>query len=488
MGFAPMAQLPDFSEVSDEVAKEHLMRLVTGIDAAFRDRRVRNCVFTGTGPGAGATTVALRVKEMLETLGRAAVVMDGTVAPLHLVVDEAEGQPAEMVLTDTAPLTTSAETEYLARHADCTIVVIDSGVATRAQLRTIASVLDCLHVPLVGFVLNRVRLANADQAFRRSLEETKRDLRYEKLSADRQTLQTLHAAVELGRASLEPESALAGQGAASSLEEITSTAASVEVLDPPAAAEPTPQAEPGAVTAPQEPEPARSDVAPPDDIPWWLRQTPARANTALTQPPMPRAGRRHGVSSRSDGSEPPHETAKPATEKRTNVAPPRLSDLRGTFFSAGLKELDVARNATQQSAEAELLMSAIAPFEPLFNHTAPAHSSVPAYPVEGGAEHAAAARTFIPIPDPAITPSATNGADAHGNRSRPVVKQRELHPSRSVAPEKNGARHGGNGDHPRRGQNHTTEEQGGVLDDVQTLPSKRGQYRKNDWEQGNGQK
>ena len=43
-------------------------------------------------------------------------------------------QQESLVLTDTAPLAISAETEYLARFVDCAIVVVESGVTTRAQL------------------------------------------------------------------------------------------------------------------------------------------------------------------------------------------------------------------------------------------------------------------------------------------------------------------------------------------------------------------
>jgi hypothetical protein len=74
-----------------------------------------------------------------------------------------------LVLTDTAPLAVSAETEYLARFVDCAIVVIESGVTTRAQLRAAAATLQRLDVDAVGFVLNRVGLKKADPAFRRSL-------------------------------------------------------------------------------------------------------------------------------------------------------------------------------------------------------------------------------------------------------------------------------------------------------------------------------
>jgi hypothetical protein len=65
-----MAQLPDFAEVSDEVADEHLLRLAAGIEYASKEGGMRNCIFTGAAPEAGATTVATRVRDMLEVMGR----------------------------------------------------------------------------------------------------------------------------------------------------------------------------------------------------------------------------------------------------------------------------------------------------------------------------------------------------------------------------------------------------------------------------------
>jgi hypothetical protein len=81
-----------------------------------------------------------------------------------------------LVLTDTAPLAVSAETEYLARFVDCAIVVIESGVTTRAELREAAGTLQRLGVGAVGFVLNRVGLAKADTAFRAALEAVEKHL------------------------------------------------------------------------------------------------------------------------------------------------------------------------------------------------------------------------------------------------------------------------------------------------------------------------
>ena len=57
LGYAPMAQLPDFDEVSDEVAEEHLLRLASSIEFAANDGQLTSCVFTGTGPGVGVTTI-----------------------------------------------------------------------------------------------------------------------------------------------------------------------------------------------------------------------------------------------------------------------------------------------------------------------------------------------------------------------------------------------------------------------------------------------
>jgi hypothetical protein len=90
---------------------------------------------------------------------------------------ETETREDSLVVTDTAPLAVSAETEYLARFADCAIVVIASGVTTRAELREAARTFARLKVAAVGFVLNRVRLEKADATFRKSVEGVERHLR-----------------------------------------------------------------------------------------------------------------------------------------------------------------------------------------------------------------------------------------------------------------------------------------------------------------------
>ncbi len=225
-----MALLPDFSEVPDEVVEVQLLRLAAGIERTFTARNLRNCVFTGAGRGVGVTTVATRVKELLETLGKVAVIVDGAGIslfasgreereaakqgdPLGVLRQGAneKGGPGVMVLTDSSPLTESAETEQMVRSADCAIVVIESGVTTRAQLRAAADALQRIKATAVGFVLNRVPLAKADPAFRRSVKETERQLRNQGQSTDWQMLQTLRSAIEEGRATLNLDAGAANQ-------------------------------------------------------------------------------------------------------------------------------------------------------------------------------------------------------------------------------------------------------------------------------------
>lgn len=192
LGFMPMAQLPDFAEVGAGVEEEYLLRLAGALEHAYQQGELKSCIFTGVAPGSGATTVATRVTAMLEAMGRSTVLVDasGTPAPAAEAesAPEAESglvpaprgsrstallqQMAEetgedtIVLSDTAPLLVSGETEYLARFVDSAIVVIQSGVTTKAQLRDVAHTLQRLDVSAVGFVLNRISKETANPSFR----------------------------------------------------------------------------------------------------------------------------------------------------------------------------------------------------------------------------------------------------------------------------------------------------------------------------------
>lgn len=195
LGFMPMAQLPDFAEVGAGVEEEYLLRLAAALEHAYQQGELKSCIFTGVAPGSGATTVASRVTAMLEAMGRSTVLVDASSAPLPAPTaesaPEAESglvhaprgsrptallqQMAEetgedtIVLSDTAPLLVSGETEYLARFVDSAIVVIQSGVTTKTQLRDVAHTLQRLDVSAVGFVLNRISKETANPSFREAV-------------------------------------------------------------------------------------------------------------------------------------------------------------------------------------------------------------------------------------------------------------------------------------------------------------------------------
>jgi uncharacterized protein involved in exopolysaccharide biosynthesis len=239
LGFAPMAALPDFTQVSEEVAEEHMLRLSAGIEYARQQGNLKSCIFTGTGSGTGVTTVATRVRSTLESLGRAAVLVDASGTPpppasatagglglndassqlarqrgsrptavLHQLAEELETEDESLVLTDAAPLSVSAETEYMARFVDAAIVVIQSGVTTRTQLREAASTLQRLDVTAVGFVLNRVGLEKADASFRRSVCGIEQHLRAQSSShakgAERKGPAVPEASAKVDQAPREP--------------------------------------------------------------------------------------------------------------------------------------------------------------------------------------------------------------------------------------------------------------------------------------------
>ncbi|MGA2538484.1 MAG: hypothetical protein ABSF53_20920, partial [Terracidiphilus sp.] len=205
LGYPPLAQLPDFNEVSNGVAEEYLLRFASAIEHARKQSHLRSCVFTGTDAGNGVTMLVNRVAGMLEAMGRPTVLVDASGAPaplthpsarsvqdtpglvlaervtrptalLQQMAEETETQEESLVLTDTAPLPVSAETEYLARFVDCAIVVIESGKTTRRELREAAATLVRLDVAAVGFVLNRVGLEKADPAFRASVQAIEKHL------------------------------------------------------------------------------------------------------------------------------------------------------------------------------------------------------------------------------------------------------------------------------------------------------------------------
>ncbi|MGB7264007.1 MAG: hypothetical protein WBC92_00740 [Terracidiphilus sp.] len=470
LGFAPMATLPDFSDVSDAVAGKCLLRLASAIDSACRDGSFKNCIFVGTGSGAGVTTIAGRVREALgvrdagthpgeETNSPAAAevaVRDGegpsgaserSMAVLQRVVEEAGRRHEGLVVGEAAPLGVWAEADSLASFAGCTIVVIESGVTTWTQLREAARSLERVETGAVGFVLNRVRLTKADAAFRRSIEKMEREVKRGSRKEERAEPQAGSVRVEPQRAEAAPKP--------------EAVAASQRTEAP----EPLPRIDPYLQEMEREVSAAERNAAwESNGSPKWLAERAAKTDRTLTQARHENGGDREAVASHANGDERAQEPESQAQGNDTHFQLPRLSGLRGGLFWTGIKELDAVKHGTRHHAEADELMRHIAPLASLFEGSNPAGIFARGAMAHAEPEHQAAMRSNDPSAETKASAQATNETGAPSNGSPTGTSKAEILHAKGGKPGNDGTQ--GDGRVP--------------LDEVQLLPSKRGQYRRRD--------
>jgi capsular polysaccharide biosynthesis protein/Mrp family chromosome partitioning ATPase len=514
LGFALMAQLPDFVEVSDGVAEEYLLRLAAAIEYGCKQGNLKSCIFTGAGAGAGVTTVATRVRDMLAAMGRATVLLDtsrtpfpasrsssagnsqpgipadryssegwkpgvqalgatqrgsGPMALLQQMGEESQAQDESLVFTDAAPLVVSAETECMLRYVDCAIVVIESGVTTRAQLRAVAAILQRLDAAAVGFVLNRIGWEKADRAFRLSVLAIEEHLQSQGGSMARRMAASRPPAVEDAPA----------KGPYSM------DAAALVQSEPVVPERPALPAVPERVSPPvrrtsQTRGLTQRMTNPDSDLPWWLANLnlqPGELRPAATDPqPLTAAPKLHpeppprfwtppaqsweglpdmydtampGISAGSSSSEEPKpgagpkEVQEPELEETASSLASRLSGLRSLFSVLGMK----GRQQTEEPAEKDADAVRQSDFSSIDRPTvAGALTAVPASVPAAGNN----ASSALPGP-PAEAPEFLS--------PKPRVEQ---------AKKKNS----------RAGSFRNCRDRLDEYDDVQTLPSWRGQYKK----------
>ncbi|HEY3990183.1 MAG TPA: hypothetical protein VGM02_12855 [Acidobacteriaceae bacterium] len=229
IGFPPIGVLLDHDDFSSEASGQYLLRLAGGIQHARNAAGARTFLFTATAAESGTTTVVEKLGRQLRNLGLntltvAATNIDGKIAYVRneniastepgatryndklrragtgdLAVQMNGGAPTagnpiysgtfvsqilnevkddyDVVLIDASPILISADTEYLARVADGTVLIVQSGRTTRAQLNRAATLLERLDVPGVAVTLNRVSRDRVDPALVRDIEEFQRQLR-----------------------------------------------------------------------------------------------------------------------------------------------------------------------------------------------------------------------------------------------------------------------------------------------------------------------
>jgi uncharacterized protein involved in exopolysaccharide biosynthesis len=190
LGFAPMTVLPAKSDVSARVMEEYVLRLAAAIEGAYRGSGAQTFLLTAASAATDIRPLRKALTAKLERIGLDIAVASTTDLLLAAPVTSGEqrmARPGEgagfvaghladlkgahaLVIINAPPLGTSAETEYVARCADATILVAESGVTTREELFDSARLLQRLEARGVGAVLQGLALRFAGETFRQAVE------------------------------------------------------------------------------------------------------------------------------------------------------------------------------------------------------------------------------------------------------------------------------------------------------------------------------
>jgi capsular polysaccharide biosynthesis protein len=224
LGFSPIGSLFADKDVTQLVFDEGVLRLAAAIDHATRVAGVRTFVLTATDENGQTSSILENLAHALAGLGRKVITIDasgntnpvayasvelsdGNLASRHLAVSPVQqsmirpnpqvpgvsAQPLpsriaplssfvsdafqkltndyETVLIDAAPLLCSAETEYLARCADVTVLVATAAKTTKARLSRAARLLERIDVSGVAAIISEVRLARVNSSTRNDMRE-----------------------------------------------------------------------------------------------------------------------------------------------------------------------------------------------------------------------------------------------------------------------------------------------------------------------------
>ena len=203
LGFPPLVVLPARSEVSQRVFEEYVLRLAAGIESAHRTGGARTFLLTAvsltTDIGPIATALTRKFKEIgvnvviatasdmlspsegVQSAGSEPMSSDELARTVEFwsegfVAANVAKMKAEhgLVLIESEALLNCAQTEYVARCADVTILIVESGVTTRPELLRAAELLHRLNVVGMGAILEEIQLRYADADFRDAIEALER--------------------------------------------------------------------------------------------------------------------------------------------------------------------------------------------------------------------------------------------------------------------------------------------------------------------------
>jgi capsular polysaccharide biosynthesis protein len=223
LGFSPIGSLFADKEVTQLVFDEGVLRLAAAVDHATRVAGTRTFVLTATDKHGQTAPILENLAHALAGLGRKVITIDASgndkpvayasvemnngniasrnlvnsphhsimrpnpqssvvstqalpsmIAPLPSFVSDAFQKLTddyEIVLINTAPILCSAETEYLARCADVTILVATASKTTKNQLLRAARQLERIDVPGVAAVVSEVSMLRVNSAVKNDVQE-----------------------------------------------------------------------------------------------------------------------------------------------------------------------------------------------------------------------------------------------------------------------------------------------------------------------------
>jgi len=228
LGFAPMAWILDRHDTkTEQLATDYLRRMALALERDWHTQETSCFILTSVKPGGGTTTLTLELAHILSELGVRTLAVElnafkpdsrysggatsgvttlltpdssWPLPPEMLVVPATADLPDrlpigdtstrhiatygklrplfkqlnahyDLILIDTPPLLLSANAELLGEVAGGVLLVIEAGIVVPGELKRAASLLQRLDPPVVGSVLNRVKVFKGGGYFADLLKE-----------------------------------------------------------------------------------------------------------------------------------------------------------------------------------------------------------------------------------------------------------------------------------------------------------------------------
>jgi succinoglycan biosynthesis transport protein ExoP len=229
LGFAPMGWvLERDDESTEQLARDYLRRIALALERDWHTYETNCFVLTSVKPGGGTTTLTLELAHILTDLGVRTLAIElnafqsdsrfydetashglisllspegsGSLPPEMLIVPATSVLPDrlpvgftedrhiathgklrpllkqlsadyDVILMDTPPLLLSADAELLGEVAGGVLLVIEAGIVAPGELKRTAHLLERLNPPVLGVIMNRVKVFRGGGYFAQLLKE-----------------------------------------------------------------------------------------------------------------------------------------------------------------------------------------------------------------------------------------------------------------------------------------------------------------------------